>query len=94
MVRKVVPFSFVGISIKAIPPRSDPMIAGVAEKWTTASTKETIGIDADTFQGLCRAIKSLDNSCSIPSVLVECKVYFTQEAVSIDSEITLQVALK
>jgi hypothetical protein len=39
-----------------------------------------------------RLISSFLNSYVF--ILVECKVYFTHEAVSVDSEITLQVALK
>ena len=55
-------------------------------------TKQAIVIDADAFKGLCK-IPFVSSLFSFV-ILVECKVYFTHEAVAVGSEITLQVALK
>ena len=58
-------------------------------------TKQVIPIDAETFKGLRKARSHHLSLTAIDILtLVECKVYFTHEAVSVDNQITLQIALK
>lgn len=64
------------------------------EQWKALPAKQTIPIDADAFKGLCKNSFAGFLLIIIILILVECKVYFTHEAVSVDSEIILQVALK
>jgi hypothetical protein len=80
------------LNFQSILPQADPTLASKTDQWKAALTNQSIIIDADTFKGLCKT----NFSCSLflSFVLVECKVYFTHEAFSVDSEINLQVALK
>ncbi len=77
---------------KNLPPQVESTITSNDDQWKALLTEQTIVIDADTFKGLCKQNCFVKNL--LMDILVECKVYFTHEAVSVDCEITLQVALK